>query len=233
MGAHYFVTPNLALGVVGQMDWADQTSSIITNVTSTTSGTGWMIGPYLVGRIPGAFGANTLHYEARIAWGRSSKHISPLGTYVDKFSTSWVIASGKVSGSFRLDQLLVKPQLRISWYEETQHAYTDSLSNRVPSQKISLGELRFGPNFSRTFKTDNDTLITPSLGVSGLWNFGLTGTQSGAALGNNRLRARFDGGLTATNAQGWTLSLLGFYDGVGNDDYESYGGTATLTIPIR
>ena len=82
-------------------------------------------------------------YEARVSWGRSDNNVSPFGTYTDSFDTERWLASGKISGSFMMDQVNVKPTLEVSYFHETQLAYIDSLTNVIPEQSISLGELRF------------------------------------------------------------------------------------------
>lgn len=228
LGAHYFVTPDLIVGALAQVDWADES-----DVAAGTSadGTGWMIGPYMAGRIAGT----SVAYEARASWGRSDNNVSPLGTYVDSFETERWLASGKISGSFNVEDVTVTPSLEVSYFHETQEAYVDSLTNVIPEQSISLGELRFGPEFSRNITLDNGNTIKPSLGIAGVWNFGVTGDAdpSGFALGNSDLRARIDGGITTTNTMGWRFTASAYYDGLGIDDYEALGGKVRLTIPLN
>jgi hypothetical protein len=223
VGSHYFVTQDFLVGGVIQLDWADENG-----VDSSADGFGWMIGPYLAGRIPGS----SLSYEARAAWGRSDNNVSPLGSYSDEFDTERFLVSGRLQGRYAFDRITIEPTLRATWFSETQQAYVDSLGNDIPEQTVSLGELVFGPEFTHTFELENNVLLTPSFGVSGAWNFGIddNAASQGFVLGDDDLRARLDIGLTLTDAQRWEVELSGYYDGIGIDDYEAMGGKLQLSI---
>ncbi|MCP4071880.1 MAG: hypothetical protein GY742_09110, partial [Hyphomicrobiales bacterium] len=227
VGAHKLINPDLLIGGLLQLDWADETNS---SVNSSADGFGWMIGPYIAGRIPG----QNLSYEARASWGRSSNDVSPIGTYTDGFGTTRWMASGKIAGNYRIDDLSINPFISAAWYEENQENYTDNLGNSIPEQTVSLGEIRFGPKLMREIALENGGEISSSFGVSGVWNFGISdnAASQGNALGDEQLRARFEAGITATNTDGWQLIIAGYYDGVGADDYYAYGGNARLVIPL-
>ncbi|MFK5978265.1 MAG: hypothetical protein QM488_05200 [Rhizobiaceae bacterium] len=123
----------------------------------------------------------------------------------------------------------------MSYFEEKQEAYTDNLSNVISEQTISLGEIRFGPRIRKMIKLDNGTMFQPSFGITGVWNFGMennTATQ-GFAVGNDDLRARVDAGLSFADMRGWMVTASGCYDGIGIDDYDSYGGRLRLVIPLN
>ncbi|PCI03975.1 MAG: hypothetical protein COB78_06395 [Hyphomicrobiales bacterium] len=227
-GAHYFVSPDFILGALVQVDWASEHNEV---ANSSVEGRGWMIGPYIAGKIPG----KRLTYEARIAWGRSDNDITPSGTYTDEFKTERVLASGKISGSYRMGSWNMKPAASIAWFEEQQEAYSDNLGNLIPKQTVSLGEFKFGPAFTYDILLDDGTLVQPGFGVSGVKNFGIKRgiLTQGAVLGSDDLRARLDGGIAITNLLGWHLAFSGFYDGVGIDNYEAYGGSAKLVIPLN
>ncbi len=228
VGAHIFVSPDTIVGIMGQLDWADETNS---TVGSNADGMGWMIGPYVAGRVPG----QNLYYEARAAWGRSDNNVSPIGTYTDGFETERWMALAKLEGAYEMGNLTIRPAARIAWYEETQESYTDTNALFIPSQTISLGEFRFGPNFVWDMLLDDGTLFQPNIGVAGVFNFGLANNvaSQGFALGDDDLRARFEAGFSATNPMGLILTATGFYDGVGVDNYYSYGGSVRLTVPLN
>ncbi len=228
LGAHYFVTPDMIIGGLVQLDWADEDNG---STGSSADGQGWMIGPYIAGRITGT----GLNYEARASWGQSSNNVSPLGTYTDAFETERWLASFKLNGNYKLDSVTFRPSVSVSYFEEEQKSYTDSLTNTIPSQTVSLGEVRFGPEFVQNIALADGSLLQPSIGVSGIWNFGVDGganTQS-YALGTNDLRARVNAGFSLSNPNDMVFSASAFYDGLGIEDYESMGGRATLSIPIR
>lgn len=228
LGFHTFVTDHMLVGVLGQLDWAEETNSTL---NSNADGSGLMVGPYIAGKVPN----QNVYYEARASWGRSSNEVSPIGTYTDSFDTTRWLASAKLSGSHKVGDITIRPEARISWFEETQESYTDSIAQTIPEQTISLGEVRFGPTISRSITLDDGIQVQPSIGISGVWNFGINDNvaSQGFALGNDDLRARFDGGLSTTNSLGWILALTGFYDGIGINDYDSYGGSIRLTVPLN
>ena len=228
LGAHYFVTPDMIIGGLVQLDWADEDNG---TSGSSADGQGWMIGPYIAGRITGT----GLNYEARASWGRSSNNVSPLGTYTDEFETERWLASFKLKGDYMLDMVTFRPSVSVSYFEEEQESYTDSLSNIIPSQTISLGEVRFGPEFIRDIALSEGSLFRPSIGISGVWNFGVEegASPQGYALGNDDLRARLDAGFSLTNPYGMMISAAAYYDGIAIDEYESMGGNVNVSIPIR
>ncbi|MEH6726685.1 MAG: autotransporter domain-containing protein, partial [Hyphomicrobiales bacterium] len=197
LGAHYFVTPDMIIGGLVQVDWADEENG---TSASSADGKGWMIGPYIAGRITGT----GLNYEARASWGRSSNNVSPLGTYTDEFETERWLASFKLKGDYMLDMVTFRPSVSVSYFEEEQESYTDGLSNIIPSQTVSLGEVKFGPEFIRDIALSDGSLFRPSIGISGVWNFGIEegASPQGYALGNDDLRARLDVGFSLSNPHG-------------------------------
>ena len=191
-----------------------------------------MVGPYIAGKIDG----QNLFYEASIRYGQSDNTISPIGTYTDSFDTTRWMASGKLSGQYKHGDITIRPKASVTWYEETQEAYTDSLSNAISETTVSLGEFRFGPSFEQTMTLDNGTIFTPSFGLAGVYNFDLNDNAASQAttLGDDQLRARVDAGFSATNPDnGITLSLSAYYDGIFITDYEAYGGRARITVPLN
>ncbi|MBL1404408.1 MAG: autotransporter outer membrane beta-barrel domain-containing protein [Rhizobiales bacterium] len=228
VGMHYFVSDQNIIGLIGQFDWSDQTDS---SNGSKVDGRGWMIGPYIAGK----FEDQTLYYEASIRYGRSENNISPIGTFTDKFETERLMLSRKLTGEYKHDTVTVRPEIGLTWYKESQKSYTDSLNHKIPEQVISTGEFRFGPVFSKQVKLDNGNIITPNFGISGVYNFDVrnNNTSKGTSTNTDELRARFTVGVKTTNAMGWSLSAASFYDGVGIDDYYSYGGSIKLTVPLN
>jgi len=228
LGAHYFLTPDLIIGGMVQLDWAKEKND---TANSEADGHGWMAGPYIAGRFIGT----SLSYEAKALWGRSDNTVSPIGTYEDDFDTERFMASGKLQGTYVIDGLTINPALSVAYWEETQESYTDSNALFIPSQKITLGEVRFGPSFSKTLQPGSGSIFTPTFGIAGVWNFDVANNAASQAntLGDNDLRARVDAGFSFTNTLGWTLAASGYYDGIGLDDYEAMGGKVRLTIPVQ
>ena len=229
VGVHKFVTDDMLIGLMGQLDWAEEDDAL---PASHAEGMGWMIGPYIAGQIQG----QGLTYEARVSYGTSDNDVSPIGTYTDSFDTTRWLASAKVTGSFEHGMFTVNPTASVAWFEETQEAYVDTNGLLIPEQTVSFGEVRFGPSINQEIVLDDGTVFTPSFGVSGVFNFGINKTNvasQGFALGDDDLRARMDAGFTASSPYGLILMISGFYDGIGIKGYDAYGGSARITLPLN
>jgi hypothetical protein len=229
LGAHVLLTPEVLVGVMGQVDWAEEDNG---TTGSDADGLGWMVGPYLAAQLAG----QPLYFEARAAWGQSDNSISPIGTYSDDFDTTRWLASGKVEGAFNVGGLIVSPAARVSYFNERQHSYTDSLLNPIGAQTIALGELRAGPTFAYAFGDPAGFVIVPSIGIDGVWNFGIqdANTSSGVLTGSDEVRARLNGGLTiGSSRRGIALTASGYYDGLGAESYEAFGGSARISVPLH
>ncbi len=211
-----------------QANWSDESDN---SAGSSADGFGWMVGPYMAAKLPG----QNLFFDARAAWGRSDNNIKPLGTYEDDFETERWMINAKLSGLFQSGGLSIRPAVSVSYFEETQESYTDSLTNTIAKQTFSQGEVRFGPTFSQDILQDDGTVIRPKFGISGVWNFDVDndGNSQGAVVGTGDIRARLDAGFTAISTDLWSLDITGFYDGLGVDDYHAYGGSARLTVPLQ
>lgn len=232
LGAHYFVTPDMLIGAMVQIDTMEEK-----NGTSSANGTGWMAGPYLAGRVPG----QNLLYEARAAWGQSDNEIRPVGTHKDRFDTERWLVTGQLKGDYALSRIgtathvTFNPFVRASYFEEQQKAYVNALGSAVNAQTIALGEVEFGPRLSAEMELENGLRIAPSVSTSGIYTFASSNNNgaSAAVLKDGDLRARLDASLALQTEENWRLDISSFYDGLGVDDYEAYGGKVRITIPLN
>jgi len=220
LGAHRFVSENLLVGGMVQFDYGSETDSA---TTSSGAGRGFMVGPYIAGKI----GTTGLAFEAQARWGRSINTISPIGTYSDEFETERWMARVRLEGSQISGKTTITPNINIAYFGERQAAYTDSLSNAIAAQTITLGEAVIGSEFKRNFILADGNFVQAHFGVSAVTNFSATSTSSSQAfpLGNGRIRGRVNIGAATTTQNGWSLSARGFFDGIGVSGYQSYGGT--------
>ncbi|MEM9358913.1 MAG: hypothetical protein AAGB04_22255, partial [Pseudomonadota bacterium] len=73
--------------------------------------------------------------------------------------------------------------------------------------------------------------------IKGLWDFERSAivdlTTGLASESTDDLRARVDAGITIRLPDGLTLNGEGFYDGLGTEDYKSYGGSIRINIPLQ
>ena len=131
----------------------------------------------------------------------------------------------------------LRPQLGLIYFEERQNVFTNSNGLVVPEQEVSLGRLTFSPNFSRSFTTPTEDTLTTNWTVTGIWDFDtadLINIDSGLiATRNTDLRARTEFGLALRMQNGIAFGADGFYDGIGVEDYQAYGGTISLSIPLQ
>ena len=224
-GAHYFVSPDILVGTMVQLDWSEHVDGV-----ATVEGRGWMVGPYVVARTPD----QSVAFEARTAWGRSHNTVSPSGTYEDDFDTDRWLATAELSGAFGAGALTFVPSARVSYFRERQQAYTDGLGNDIAAQTLELGELRFGPGFAHDASLGETVRLRTQLGVSGVWNFdvGPAGSPAAAPAGTDRLRARIDGQARFTDARGPSVVATGFYDGIGAGAYRAWGGGVRFVVPF-
>lgn len=223
-GVDYAVNDNLVLGLMGQVDWADEEDM---RQSAAISGTGWMVGPYAVARL-----SDKLIFDGRAAWGQSNNEVSPFNTYTDEFDSERWLLKGQLTGDFKIDDWQFHPGLALTYFEDRQQAYTDSLGINISATTVSLGRATFGPRFSKSFLSGK-TRLQPSFEIRGVWDFDqaeILIIDSGLTQQTDALRARTEAGFAAIFESGTSLSIEGFYDGIGASNFEAYGGKINLGL---
>ncbi len=230
IGADYKLNPGFLIGALIQLD--DVREEDAANASSV-EGRGWMAGPYVAMRLH-----KNAVFDGRVAWGKSNNDADVFGTgFEDSFgSTRWLI-KGQVTGDFEYSGLHIAPHAGILYFEDHQEDFVSFLGVFIPDQTVSLGRVTFGPKVSTTVAMANGISVTPHLALEGIWDFDKAepvSALSGLAEGStDDLRGRVEGGLKATLANGWSLAGEGFYDGIGAEDFQAYGGTATVSVPLN
>lgn len=218
-GADYLVSPRLLLGLGVQVDWTDMEA----DDGASIDGTGYLVGPYMTARL-----TERLYFDARAAWGKSSNTASPLGTYEDELDgTRWLI-SGALIGQYDLDRWRIEPSARLTYFEEKTDAYTDGLGLPIPEIEIATGTFEFGPKFSYRMELDSGMSFEPFVSLEGIWTFEQKNTGASATsspgLADTGLRGRGELGFSVSGGSVGSVSASAFYDGLGDDDFESWGG---------
>ncbi|WP_417702252.1 HYR domain-containing protein [Pseudophaeobacter sp.] len=214
LGGHITVNRQLLIGAMLQFDHQSQDDG-----AASVSGTGWMAGPYVVAQLP----APNLYLEGRLLYGETSNRISPFGTYEDDFDTTRVLAQAKLSGTVDYGRSLLTPFFDVSYANEEQKAYTDSLGNRIGAQKIHLRQAAFGLDVAHPVAVAKGKLDLTG-GISGIWS-----STSGTAVAQTVIpsysgwRAALRFGLAYTWPNGGLLTGAADYDGLGAAGYESFG----------
>ncbi len=213
VGAHRRFSQNLLVGAMLQLDYAETDEG-----AAEIDGTGWLVGPYVVAKLP----SQPIFFEGRALYGKASNDVSPLGTYEDSFdSDRWLIQS-RVTGQVQRGSLTLMPLLDVSYVTDDQEAYTDSLGNRISAQDFSLTTARLGLDFSQPLAVSRGQL-TLTGGLSGVWSSTSgTGTAPGLSPIGDTTRGRADLGLDYRFENNSLLEAGMFYDGFGESDFESY-----------
>jgi outer membrane autotransporter protein len=227
LGAGHKINPDLVIGGIIQVDRASEKD---TSANSSISGTGWMIGPYMVARL-----RDNLAFDGRLAFGQSTNSVSPTGTYTDTFKTNRAMIHARITGDFMQGDVKIAPAMAFIYMQEKQLSYVDSLSVTISEQTINMGQLSTGASVSKNIVMENGMMLTPSIGLKGIWNFADTGflnvaTGAASTANNNRLSARLDAGLDVSVDEGVTLQFKGFFDGIGASNYKAYGGASMLMV---
>ena len=227
LGADYLINPNLVVGGIVQLDWAEWDSSA---TVATVDGFGWMAGPYFV-----ANPWQNIYIDGRVHYGQSYNDVNPIGTYTDQFDTDRFLASLQVTGSMSMGNLNVNPAAELLYFHERQKSYIDTLGNTIPSQTLELGRVIFGPQFSYNMVLEDGGTLTPSAKFEGIWDFRskTSTTPTGSAETIGGLRGRADVGLAYTSPGGTSVRASGFYDGIGRSGFEAYGGQLEINVPLQ
>ena len=208
-GAHSLMNVNLMVGTMLQVDYA-------ADAANDTSGSGWMVGPYFVTRIP----EQPFFLEGRLLYGQTDNDISPLGTFTDSFDTERFLAQLRATGEYNVQAFTLMPLLDVTYTDDTQKTYVDSLGNTIPGQTVSLTQVKAGMNFATDVEVASGSLQLVG-GLSGIYS-----SSAGAAASPKfeNWRGRTHLGLNYGMATGGKLRASTFYDGIGTT-YESLGAS--------
>ena len=213
-GAHYAITPGIAIGALVEFD-----RSVQEDGASETEGTGFLVGPYIVAKLP----QQPLYVEGRYLVGQTDNDTSVDGASDQTFETERSLASIKVAGQLEFGDLTLTPSLSATRLEDKQKAFTDNADRDVAEQSVIVEDVALGLDFSQVFVMDAGTLVL-SGGLSAI-----SSTTEGKGFASTIIpgfegeRARIHFGTSYTMDDGTTVSAAANYDGVGADDYQSYG----------
>ncbi|RME95063.1 MAG: autotransporter domain-containing protein [Alphaproteobacteria bacterium] len=228
VGGEYRLRPTLLIGLLSQFDRIDETGGS-PSMPFTTSGEGWMVGPYAVGKL-----APDIYFQLRAAWGQSDNEINPVGAFVDSFDTTRWLVSGKIEGRYFRGPWRISPIAGLIYYEDEQESYTDSQGNFIAGQTISLGRLTFGPQLAYRQALGEGRHLEVFAEPRGVWDFDFDNyIVNGAALGSDEFRGRVDSGVIIGGPGGLRFQMSGFVDGLGSGDFEAYGVKGRLRIRLN
>jgi hypothetical protein len=214
VGAHTNISPDALVGIMFQFDRLTQTDG-----ASSTEGDGYLVGPYFVAKLPN----QPLFIDGRLLTGQTDNEVSVGDAATETFDTQRTFASIKVAGQLNYGELVLTPSLTATHLRDAQDAFENTQGNTVAAQGIEVNSVAAGLNFAQPVSLSNGELMLTG-GISGIWSSS-EGTEfaSSAAPTTDGQRARITFGASHTLPNGVVLSAGSFYDGIGLNDYESYG----------
>lgn len=226
LGADILLTKDLVVGALAQVD---RMETVTGTQRSEVSGTGWMAGPYAVYEL-----YDGLVVDARIAAGRSSNSVNPLGLYTDDFESNRYLVETNLTGLYTSGAWRLVPEAGIVWFDERSNNYVDSLGFSIPGQSVTLGRLRAGPSLAYRHELANGSFLEPFARFTFNYDYNRTNVfdSSGALVPTTRFRADGELGLTGRFANGVTLTGQMGLAGIGEGDFEATSFGLNLRVPI-
>jgi hypothetical protein len=226
LGADYLVAPWMLVGALVQFDSMSEKSTVR---GSRVEGDGVMAGPYVSMRL-----SPNLFFDLRAAWGLSDNKVNPFGVYQDRFTTSRWLAHAKLTGNWRSGDFRVTPSAWITFIEENQRSYVDTVGVFIPAQTVSLGRFGFGPEFARRYVAADGTTYEPHVSLKGLWDFVRPGVLSvgGLLVSEEQFRALIEAGLLVRYGNRWNWRAVVKYDGIGSRSFHDIGAQVWFNFPL-
>jgi hypothetical protein len=232
VGVDYALAPGILAGALVQIDDTKEDVGD-PNLTGTVDGIGWMAGPYLGVKL-----ADNLFFDTRAAWGQSSNDIElwdpAAGNRSGSFDTTRWLATATLTGNEYIGNWRITPQAGFAYGNEWYSAYANSLGQNVPGADISIGRMTVGGEVGYRVVMASGSVLEPHVSFTGIMNFATDDLVIGGALvETSESRGKVEGGLLLETPSGWGFRAAGSYDGVGGDEFESYGGSLWVNMPLN
>ena len=219
-GHHWKNSERFLAGVMLQFDLAEND---LAGRAGSIDGAGWLAGPYFAAR----HGTQPLYFEGRLLYGQSNNDFRfndpDLGERRGSFDTRRLLAQIRMEGEIALsvegDGARLIPYADARWMKERAKGFTDRLGNRVPGQKVGIGQLEFGSSVKIPIVTAYGAMTF----------FGGLGVVYANAEGDyirseSRGRGRGEMGFSYDRDDNIRIDFESFYDGIGTSaEYKSYG----------
>ncbi|WP_246801360.1 IPT/TIG domain-containing protein [Bradyrhizobium genosp. L] len=227
MGLTYKMAPNVLVGAIAGYENFNYTEQ---NISGKLTGDGWTVGPYLGWKI-----TPTLRYDAAVAYsGIGYNGIA--GAAQGNFNGNrWLFATG-LTGTYRMQQLLIEPSARVYALWEHENAYVDTLGTLQTARDFTTGRASGGVKLSYPLAWRDNAALAPYAGIYGDYYFNRDDAAAIGALASTPLldgwSARLIGGLNARLAGGAMLGIGGEYGGIGGD-IRIWRLTAKARVPFN
>lgn len=221
LGAHWNFDEHTLVGLSFEFDHHDQTDG-----AASIHGTGWLAGPYIVGRLP----AQPLFFEGRVLWGQSDNKINPFGLYSDKFETERILVQGRVAGQFEYASTIFTTGISGSFTKDAQWPYVDSLGNLISAQSVELSQFSLDLDISRPVMWGKQLWILGG-GLSGHYtSTNQNGLDDPVAAYHDNARGRVHLNASSPICDICEFSVHTFYDGIGASNFEVFGADLELKV---
>ncbi|MDO8360521.1 MAG: autotransporter outer membrane beta-barrel domain-containing protein, partial [Devosia sp.] len=193
----------------------------------------WMVGPYAGVKL-----LDNLFLDARAAWGQSDNDIwlndTVNGFRSGSFDTERWLATTTLTGVHYHGAWRFSPQVGIAYGHESFDTYTTSAGQIVTGDDANIGRLTGGVEVGYRMQARYGVIVEPHVALNGIWNFDSDDLVINGVLNETKeTRAEIEGGVLVTTASGWAVRAAGRYDGIGGDDFESYGGSLWVNVPLH
>ena len=219
-GIHWKNSEHFLTGVMLQFDLAEND---LAGRAGSIDGAGWLAGPYFAAR----HGTQPLYFEGRLLYGQSDNDIRFMDTGLGvmrtgSFDTKRLLAQVRLEGEIAMSDLEIGPRLipyaDARWIEDRAQAFTDNIGNRVPGQKVSIGQLELGSNIEVPIAVrTGEMTFTGGLGL--VWS----NTEGDYITSDSGGRGRGEIGFSYGLDETLRIVFESFYDGIGSSRYENYG----------
>lgn len=227
MGLTYKATPNFLVGAVAGYETFNYTEQ---DISGKLTGDGWTIGSYLGWKI-----TPTLRYDAAVAYSEIGYN-GVAGAAQGSFNGNrWLLSTG-LTGSYRMQQLLIEPSARVYALWEHENAYVDTLGTLQTARDFTTGRASGGVKLSTPIAWRDDVTLLPYAGVYSDYYFTRDNAAAIGALASTPLldgwSARLIGGVNARLAGGATIGVGAEYGGIGGD-LQIWRWTAKARVPFN
>ncbi|MEJ6402213.1 hypothetical protein [Yoonia sp. 2307UL14-13] len=207
-GADVWANDVAIFGVMLQGDTAEQDGADGLDFDST----GYMAGVY------GIYQITDFTFDGRILAGQAQTDITDGTDTADGVDSTRWLANLQISSQREFDNgTLFVPRVALGYLVDDTDAYTLGASD-VEDKRIAYGQADIGSSFLIPFQaggTDGNIVA----GATGIWAFG----EDADSQVPRDLRGRVDLGVELFSANSWSVSGKVFADGVGEEDFESFG----------
>lgn len=226
-GVDYRLSDDLIIGVLGGYGVADF-DTLSAGTAGKFESDGVHAGVYLGKRL-----APNLLLDALVAY-TGSDYDNRSGTTTGSFSAQRVTVAAHLKGNVDWEMVTVQPTIGLVYASENQDSYTDSAAVVHASKTVTAGRLSIGPKFIFQPMTTDFGKTQFWFAAKGEYDFSNQNTSTTSSLPNisDFVSARVQGGFSATNESGVSLSLQGDLSGLGSGEYIGYGATAKLSLPF-